>query len=712
MRSYCCYLLALTFVIFFSACSSDDGATEKFLLETEIIPADGGSVSPSEASFNANEEVLITASPSKGYVFKEWQGVISGNENPAQLRMTADKKVKAVFEKGETVLAAAILGKWDIDSQNTNAPISVRKTQQTGAQCQVFSVIFNSDGTFILNHSGGIFKGFYSVESKNSLVLQEIGRIYEILISESSIEFRISLTGLCTVEARGNSDKEHQEGECTSFVQCQQGTVWKAETENEINFLVFGDPSEEKWLEKIKIDLAQTCKSVSDNTAPEFLLTTNNNSGMVHLEAEKNGQLRLMEYKLQEDNSLLLSSTLDEITENMTFSLSSVEEMQSFSTYGICPSRTFIPDDAFEKRLIEMGVDDLVDNYVLTEKIAAVQHLNLGPIEGQVFQKVKDMTGIEDFENLNDLVISGNEIAELDLRPNIKLTSLRADNAGLSLLQLPQSGLLQNIYVPENNLTALDISGNPELKSLVVSYNQLAMIDVSGNVKMQSLQLQNNAITSIDVRDNKELWSFRINENQLTEIDLSNNTKIHELGISGNLLTALDVTAIPGLWILNANDNQLSSIDLTQNPGLELLYLAHNKLTEVDLTANQKLVELYLDNNLFTSLILKDLPILAEVGLFENQLSHLSFENLPNLYSLIANDNLLKNLDLSVLPNLDYLILANNKLSSLNISHKAVHSLDARGNSLTCIQVVTSQLGGSSDYWRYDEGVVLSTSCN
>ena len=51
-----------------------------------VSPSKGGSVSPSAGSFNEGTSVSIAATPSPGYVFKEWSGDITSTSNPISRR--------------------------------------------------------------------------------------------------------------------------------------------------------------------------------------------------------------------------------------------------------------------------------------------------------------------------------------------------------------------------------------------------------------------------------------------------------------------------------------------------------------------------------------------------------------------------------------------------------------------------------------------------
>ena len=51
--------------------------------------------------------------------------------------------------------------------------------------------------------------------------------------------------------------------------------------------------------------------------------------------------------------------------------------------------QTYIPDDNFEQALINLGYDNILDDYVLTDNINTIQYLQVGG------QNISDMTGID-----------------------------------------------------------------------------------------------------------------------------------------------------------------------------------------------------------------------------------------------------------------------------------------------------------------------------
>ena len=84
-------------VLFLVLTCSDDDDPETFLLSVTITPEDGGTVSPDGGTFDDGTDVTLTATPSEGYVFKEWTGDLTSTENPVSVSMNSDMNITLVF---------------------------------------------------------------------------------------------------------------------------------------------------------------------------------------------------------------------------------------------------------------------------------------------------------------------------------------------------------------------------------------------------------------------------------------------------------------------------------------------------------------------------------------------------------------------------------------------------------------------------------------
>ncbi|MCM8567755.1 T9SS type A sorting domain-containing protein [Gramella jeungdoensis] len=282
-----------------------------------------------------------------------------------------------------------------------------------------------------------------------------------------------------------------------------------------------------------------------------------------------------------------------------------------------CGDFIYVPDANFEQALIDLGIDSdgVVNTSVLKADVEIVTILNLNnPANNQelpnVNGKIQDLTGIEEFANLSYLYINQNEIHQLDL------------------------------------------SGNPNLLYLFAGYNKFSTIDLSVNANLQILLLAGSEIESIDVSKNINLTHLQIGYTNLAEIDLSNNPKL--------------------FWI-NLFNNQLSSIDLSSNTEASQIWISDNKLESIIIPESDKLETLNLNNNLLTSVDLTANPNLNSVGLGNNRLNNLNIQN--------GNNDLIKN-------------------------------FSATGNiDLTCIQVDPGMVENVPAEWAKDKHTIYSIDC-
>ncbi len=183
--------------------------------------------------------------------------------------------------------------------------------------------------------------------------------------------------------------------------------------------------------------------------------------------------------------------------------------------------RTFVPDDAFENRLLFLGYDDVFDNYVDTAQIENLTSLNLS------FNNISDLTGIEDFT------------------------------------------ALQILDVGFNNLTQIDLSQNIALSVVDLSNNSLLELDLSNNINLLELNAQSNFLRVLDVRNgNNQAFvpngrSFNILANNLTCINVDNVTYM-----TNNFSNFIDsfTTFSTDCTTASIDDDLSINLQLSQNP--------------------------------------------------------------------------------------------------------------------------------------------------
>tara|TARA_B100000959_G_C14943963_1_gene609071 strand:+ start:55 stop:1365 length:1311 start_codon:yes stop_codon:yes gene_type:complete len=314
--------------------------------------------------------------------------------------------------------------------------------------------------------------------------------------------------------------------------------------------------------------------------------------------------------------------------------------------FGIAEQQTYVPDDNFEQALINLGYDNILDNYVLTSNINTINYLGVGG------QNIHDMTGIEDMVSLKTLYCDQNQISSIDVTNLLALENLGCGcscSGGnlLTTLDVSQNVNLKWLQCEQNNLTVLDVTNNPLLEHLEIGWNPISTIDLLSNPLLKYFDLYNYplaTLTAIDISNNPELEHFNVGCNQITSVDLTNNNKIKYLCVSSNILYSLDVTNIPNLetllcghtWFTNYG-GQIASLDLTNNPLLNRLHCEGNRIAGVlDLSNNPLITWLTCENNEITSLDISNLSLLTAITCNDNQLTELNLANGNNI-SFVSN---------------------------------------------------------------------------
>ena len=153
----------------------------------------------------------------------------------------------------------------------------------------------------------------------------------------------------------------------------------------------------------------------------------------------------------------------------------------------------------------------------------------------------------------------------------------------------------------------------PNLESIDAFQNQIKELDVEGNVKLTFLQVWGNQIREIDVSHNTALLSLDLGDNFLEQLDVSANTALTGLWCSSNRLTSLDVSNNPDLVVLQCHSNQFTSIDVSHNPELDHLWVENLHLTSLDLSRNTKLTKLGCAENDLAELNIMNCPDLIYI---------------------------------------------------------------------------------------------------
>ncbi|WP_264565492.1 T9SS type B sorting domain-containing protein [Flavobacterium sp. N3904] len=228
-----------------------------------------------------------------------------------------------------------------------------------------------------------------------------------------------------------------------------------------------------------------------------------------------------------------------------------------FSTFFVFAQYTAIPDTNFERTLISLGIDNgAIDGKVLTSNVSFISSLEMR------FENISDLTGIEDFTNLQTLICNNNNLTTLNLTKNIQLKYLDCSYNQLTSLNVDNNTNLTSLNCNFNKLNNLNISNNLSLNDLGCSYNNLTNLDISRNIALNSFYCTFNQITNLDTRSNTNLNIFVCYDNKISNLDISKNTKINLFSCNNNQITNLDISKNINLSSFQCENNKLTSLNL------------------------------------------------------------------------------------------------------------------------------------------------------
>ncbi|MGB1231195.1 MAG: T9SS type A sorting domain-containing protein [Winogradskyella sp.] len=122
--------------------------------------------------------------------------------------------------------------------------------------------------------------------------------------------------------------------------------------------------------------------------------------------------------------------------------------------------------------------------------------------------------------------------------------------------------LTQLIAYGNSSLSSANVSSNTQLTRLSLNDNSLSSIDISNNTLLQTLELEDNQLSSIDIATNTALIIIRIGSNPITNINVSTTTNLAILEAPSCQLTSLDISANTSLVTLDVSNNDLGTLNV------------------------------------------------------------------------------------------------------------------------------------------------------
>ena len=250
--------------------------------------------------------------------------------------------------------------------------------------------------------------------------------------------------------------------------------------------------------------------------------------------------------------------------------------------------------DAIKEHLKDklIATDDNNQSITMTdEEIVNTKSLYLSK------KNITDLSGIENFINLETLNVQGNEITSIEKVPGENLKSLSISE----IEKIKDINLIESY----SNLYSLDIDGS-RLKEIPESMkklsNQLSYIDWT-----------NGALESTAwVKDFPKIMSLKLENNNINSLEnLSTLNDITTLDLSGNQIENIDeIGKCISLYSLDINDNYVRNLDGISGLSLGSLNAANNRITDINALNVGRISTLDLSNNCISDFdIIKDVAV-------------------------------------------------------------------------------------------------------
>ncbi|WBX68825.1 T9SS type A sorting domain-containing protein [Tenacibaculum dicentrarchi] len=258
---------------------------------------------------------------------------------------------------------------------------------------------------------------------------------------------------------------------------------------------------------------------------------------------------------------------------------------------------------------------------------------------------ISDLSGIENFSNLEGLTVNKNQLISIDLTKNTKLKLINLSDNKISNINITNNLDLKSFSIRNNKLTDINIATNLNLTSLDVFNNNIQSIDISKNVLLTNLNVASNfSLGQLNITKNvllKHLYAFN---NGLTEIDISNNTNLVTLNVMQNNLLNLDVSKNVLLTSISVNNNKLTDINLSNNSKLGWLRIQYNKLNTLNVRPCSLIFLNFEGNSNLTSVSMTGQSIGYTTSISGEEKLNVNLKNCPKLEFICAEQEYLNDI--------------------------------------------------------------------
>lgn len=402
------------------------------------------------------------------------------------------KEDELVLENQET----NVFGQW-----NFSNTISKSANYSSEEICEIRTIIFKEDGTFILYTDNYALFGDYSISdlvislSINSELIGEISD-FELSDTDTVLSGAFDFPNLCVEVSDGYIDQDYSES---------------------LTYIP------DDYFEKYSVDNGY------DDIMDDYIITSNiADVTSLGVGAEDLG--------FEDDQGNILYG--DDRFKNRITNLSGIEAFTSLKILNITGNKLDSINLSQNSKLTHFYGNFNEFIRVDTRKNPELTDFSLDNSEGTIL----DFTQNPKLEMLD---IAGVGFNTIDLSNNPNLTFLDLNSNNLTSIDLSHQTNVLTLRLSYNPMTTIDLSSLAKLKDLGFAAGHLTSIDLSYCPELTSLDVGSDSLTTIDVSNNLNLESLEVSGVNLETLDISMLTN----------LTALKMYA-PNMSCMHVNQSQ------------------------------------------------------------------------------------------------------------------------------------------------------------
>ena len=465
------YLILNLLVIFLTSCTKD------YILNVTVSPPLSGVVSPESGSYKEGSMVSIVATPNPEYEFVGWLGDEMGSNNLLSFEINSNKNIVAQFQKRKYNLKINIVGEGTVSEEIISS--SKSSDYESGALVRLTAI--PSSGYYFIGWSNDINVDTNPVEINidraKTITAKFEKKSYNLQIKiegDGTVEEEIIETGKSTDYLFGTKVKltpKPQEG--WDFIK------WKGDhngDENPLEIIInkatnitanfeYGVFLESVGRWKLKKKKGSELPPIIDqksilrnneydvydilfNSDYTFILNTNTGQISGTFDVISNTEIKL----INQGTISNINVSNNQIQFRINISGKFRFDVTGQRDQNFQEGKIYIPDTNFELALIELGYDDIPDGYIDSNKVSEILVLELSN------KQLTDLTGLENFINLENLDLSSNQLTQVPIVNFTNLKSLNLNNNLFSVLDLSFNEKINSLNASNNSdLTCIKV---------------------------------------------------------------------------------------------------------------------------------------------------------------------------------------------------------------------------------------------------------------